>query len=319
MIASVNETWNDYGKGLRWTFRLSMLLGIAIFVAGVIGDWRGWWKDLNFWPNAMTSLSGFFIGVPVALVLLSTLQAEREEKSELDKLNGLSDAAWKEFCDRVDVFCSADRISAHRVAHDEITKRWSEIAHGIRKYFGTNDPAEDVSIPSDDEYAAFVVQLPKWADDLDSALRKALRLRSKLTLEVEWAGIRQSWNMLNSYIKVRRTERKKNWIRDPIDSRLQRKLMQAEMPIAEFNAIHDTDGGFPFGAMGDFSGYLRRCANMSKEEIQQSMKSADAPAYGFPVEEYSSRALAAAEYLRELKSDVSDATSGDDWPSAYTR
>jgi hypothetical protein len=71
--------------------------------------------------------------------------------------------------------------------------------------------------------------------------------------------------------------------------------------------------------MGDFSGYLRRCANMSKEEIQQSMKSADAPAYGFPVEEYSSRALAAAEYLRELKSDVSDATSGDDWPSAYTR
>ena len=313
-VAGVRETWGDYGRRRQFVLGLSVLTGVGIFGLGVIGDWLGWWGALSYVPNAMTSLAGFFVGVPVALVFLSTWAGEREEKSQLDNLRSLSDSAWRDYYGRVSEFCSVERIVAYRVAGSAIADQWEQIAEGIRAYFGSDDLYAVAEMPTDQAYEAFIAQLPKWADDLDRVLSRAQQLRSLWDLRAEWVSIQQSWGLLNSYVKIQRFERKLPWIEPRIDARIQHKMALPEMPLTEFNRIHDTAGGYINGAMGDMSRYLRRCAEMTKDEIQQNMRGTSAPAYLFPVDEYRRRASDAADFLSDLMKYLSLAQAGSGWP-----
>src|SRR6185312_5372848 len=108
--------------------------GRCSLAVGLVGDDRGWWQGLSFLPNAMTSLSGFFVGVPVALVLLSTITQEREDKSERDKLEQLSSTAWDQFVQRVTAFCAPDRIRVLHVAAKQLAPIWADISTQITHF-----------------------------------------------------------------------------------------------------------------------------------------------------------------------------------------
>lgn len=74
--------------------------------------------EVGLSAQPFNSIVGFLIGVPVALVLLTTLANEREDK----QLERLSYAAWDDFAERVKIFCSDSRIEAL-----ESNTRWTDL------------------------------------------------------------------------------------------------------------------------------------------------------------------------------------------------
>jgi hypothetical protein len=143
-MVTVRETWNDYSKGRRRTFCLFAFSGLCLFAAGVVGDFLGWWTGLAFVPNALTSLSGFFVGAPIALVLLSTFQAEREMHAQRDKIAALSNAAWESFAENVYAYCSqARQTGALGIPANGLSAMWDGVREKTRETLGNDSPSDE--------------------------------------------------------------------------------------------------------------------------------------------------------------------------------
>ena len=178
-----------------------MFVGAALFVIGLIGDDLCWWQGLSFWPNAMTSLSGFFFGVPVALVLLSTITQEREDKSERDKLEQLSSTAWDQYVQRVTAFCAPDRIRVLHVAAKQLAPIWADISTQITHF--ANWEGRGAQSDREKEYRTLNSRFRPWADEIEGLLRQIGNvLPAGSDLQVEWVGVQRSWAVLDTYVKL---------------------------------------------------------------------------------------------------------------------
>jgi hypothetical protein len=76
--SAVKKTLDDYAPGTRRLFLWSEICGWVVVSAAVTLDLLGQWPHWTFVPNLINTFGGFLIGVPVALVLFTTLTNERE-------------------------------------------------------------------------------------------------------------------------------------------------------------------------------------------------------------------------------------------------
>lgn len=313
-MGSVRETLGDYSTGSRRAAAVSIFMGAALVIIGVVGDCRGWWHDLSFVPNAITSLAGFFVGVPVALVLLSTITQEREDKSERDKLEQLSSTAWEQFAQRVTAFCAPDRIRVLHLAAKRLAPVWADSSTQIRRFAGW-DRGE---APADqEEYRALNSRFRPWADEIDGLLRHIDNvLPAGSDLQVEWVGVQRSWAVLDTYVKLQRFERGLGWIEDPIDSRLQHKMIRENNPIGFFSESHDLRNTTYDPAMQDIPQYLRHCADLGFDDLAREACIRTTPPNSLPPDRYAANASAAAEFLELLRRDVVQAGEVGGWPGA---
>ena len=284
-----------------------MCVGGGLFVLGLVGDHRHWWKDVSFWPNVMTSLSGFFFGVPIALVLLATITQEREDKSQRDKLEQLSSTAWGQFVLRVTGFCATDRIFVLHLAAKQLAPLWADISTQIDRFaHGDHDPPWPQA-RDDEEHSAFVAKLRPWAGEVEGILRLIDGvLPAGSDLQVEWVGVQRSWAVLDTYVKLQRFELGLDRIDDQIDTRLQHKMLRDGNPIGDFSEMHDL-------TMPNIPAYLRRLADMNRVDRYISMHHRRGL---LSSDRYAGNASAAAEFLELLRLDVLRAEEVGGWPGA---
>ncbi|KAB2344724.1 hypothetical protein [Actinomadura rudentiformis] len=66
---------------MRAGVRLSLVLGTVLLLAGIVVDeTTGWLEGRGFLTNVLSSLTGFFFAVPLAVLVLSEVNAGQEER-----------------------------------------------------------------------------------------------------------------------------------------------------------------------------------------------------------------------------------------------
>jgi len=306
-MASIRETWHDCGTALQRLIVASLALGAAIFIVGISGDYFQWWKklEINFIPNAMTTLSGFFVGAPVALVFLGTLEALREER----KLKNLSDSAWRDFADRVNKFCAEDRIEALRVNCQTIGDKWKEINSQLHfpLALAIKTTQEEVTA----HYAGLQPTLEAWATELETELHTLAQLMPRPDeLDLEWASLQASWTMLETYVKIQRFQMQAQplWLPSGTDSRIRQKILVEQNPLRALSS--QTHSRMP-----NMPGYLTQWAALDPSQFGGSvLMDRNSDFYRTPTADYSQMAWSASDALEQLKGDVRSAETPDGWP-----
>jgi hypothetical protein len=223
------ETWRDFGRGTKALFLTMLLFGVAVFGFGVYADFchTEWLKSYSYLPNILAGFTGFLIGVPVALVGLSTITTQREEKAASDRVQGLTQIAWIQYRKAVLDLCGEDRISALEDGAKRIQKNHDETISPIRHYYDVERTEEKAK-----KVLAFAnQQIPVWGkafDDLETAFG------SSYGLALRWFAILRDWNTLDQFVRLQRLERGLPWFERELDSYLLTRMSEDEFPMADF-------------------------------------------------------------------------------------
>jgi hypothetical protein len=309
-MASIRDTWSDYTHGRRWSLAVSMVIGVGLFGCGVAGDIPGWWSGLGFAPNAVTSLSGFFVGVPIALVLLSTISAEREEKSQIDKVEALSAAAWADYSHKVTAFCSDERIAALNFAGAALADRWDDYRMMCLYFTDIFKNAENYKPPSDELFDELVTALPEMADNLEHMVNDHVlsAVPNQLDAETKWLSLVRSWSLLDTYVKVQRFERNLDWLPEDLDTRIQQKMLHAASPFKEFLDLHKEYGELENCAgIANMPEYFRTLASIGRKEALEVLNDRGEPIWKLTSGECANSAFDTKDFLLSLRDDVAQA------------
>lgn len=311
---AVSSTWNDYPDGTRGLFTASIVIGAVLVIAAVVLDLLGMWPHWTFLPNLVNSLAGFFIGVPVALVLLETLTNEREN----NKIERLSCAAWTDFADRVRAFCSDARIRALDDAEQKLAELWRAIRDELLTYMPEHSKAI-VHLPKDETYTAFQERMKRWCQQMTNqctSIDKAVG--NAASLEPEWLAIRRSWTLLDVMVKVQRIGADLEWLPDDIDTGLQIKMERGGNPIAAFSDAHDKKARYQeFPPMGDVPHWICKRSRDGRHDFAQWIAGSPHSApFTLDADTYKSHAVHARMFLEELRALVDAAEDGDEWPAS---
>jgi hypothetical protein len=335
-LGDIGKTWDEYDTERRRVFKASWILGALTFIAGIAGDLLDWWSNLNFWPNAMSSISGFFVGVPTALVLLSTITREREDKLQRGKIEALSDRAWREFASRVYRYCSIEQSEARLALTGALAHVWE----GLRKRsVEIVDPTpSEATRPSDDVLDELITAFRAVADEMDGFLRHIADMwPSGEMLTMQWFAIVRAWTLLDVYVKIQRFEcGLVEWIAEGPDAQIQQKMLHEPAPVTDFSVLHDEFylGGAdilspsvgvldspsigvisPKAGMAAIPGHLKRLASEGRESVYDAIRDTNGVFHRLTEAVYLEAASKATLFLAELGSAVYAAENAEGWPA----
>lgn len=316
---SVRRTLDDYSAGTRRLFLWSEVVGVIGVGAAIAVDLLNLWPKWAFLPNLFNSIVGFLIGVPVALVLLTTLANERED----NQLERLSCAAWDDFAERVKTFCSDSRIEALEEAELELGELWRSIRHQLIDAIGSERTKAIVNLPRDAAYTEFQARMKTWCQDMTTKCVDIEKRVSKAeTLELDWLALRRSWTVLDVTVKTQRyLADKRGWLPDSVDVGLRQKLERTGNPLSEFSNKQDKKALYSNNPpMGDVPHWLCKCSRMTRQNFAQELANTDATApYTLNADTYIAAAVHARMFLEELKGHVEAAKNLDKWPGTCSQ
>jgi hypothetical protein len=312
--SAVKKTLDDYAAATRRLFKWMEIVGWVVLVAAVALDFLGLWPHWTFLPNLINTFGGFLIGVPVALVLFTTLANEREN----NQLERLSCGAWNDFAERVRAFCSAERIKALEDAELSLGELWRTVRDEILKAIGPDATKAIANLPRDDAYVEFQNRMKLWCKQLTTQCNSIEeRIPNAGTLELEWLAIRRSWTVLDVSVKSQRFAADRGWLPDHIDTGLQPKMERNGNPLSEFSDMHDKKGpNQEHPPMGNVPHWICMFSRGTRQEFAQQVAGATvlSPPYTLNAHIYISAAVHARMFLEELRQCVDDAEEVDVWP-----
>ncbi len=270
------ETFKDFKPSTRVVLIASFVLGVALLIgfsltdAGVnvtLGNFdpkpywlrrynADWFHGHAYIPNILAGLTGFLIGAPVATVILATFTIQREDRAALEKVNGLTDLAWKQYRDAVHEYCSEDQIETLQKRAKKVQKIHDEIFKAMQSY--RTKPARTAGdYQKVKEY--LLSQVDRWADALTDLSH---RVGLETILRLRWYAIRTDWNTLDQYVRLQRLDRELSWFDRTVDSYLQLRMSSEEHPFTEFMQIHE----------GPHRGLMGSSMNSAIDDLQGAEK-----------------------------------------------
>lgn len=265
-IASFLDTWQDFLPQTKKLLKGMFALGVVAFGLGLTLDFfrSPLLKEFTYWPNIFVTVTGFLIGVPVALVGLSTITGEREEKAADDRVDTLSRLAWERFCSSVHEFCNDARyqaltvdVQSMREAQTVAYEAISDYIHKLRakelhqKFNDTlyfeHDTKRRLQHDEFMRYGTPLRRLDNSADELYAVMRAShgpfalatdavsKNLGRDQALEVEWSIVRRNWETLDQYVRIQRLERGMDWFSPRVDATLRNLMAGHVSPISEFS------------------------------------------------------------------------------------
>lgn len=206
-----------------------------------------WLHAHAYIPNILANLTGFLVGVPVALVALETVIAKRENNVEIVKAKRVSAAAWRDFHSAVSEFASADR--RHALLNDapiNVFPIYKEIFDRLRAYRGEEPFATRTQEQYDSLMAYLKAKEPKFKTEIDSVTTKVGNIDELLK---SWSRVLSTWSVVNTYVPSRRIELDLRWFNDDSNSSLVSALATADNPLSAFSNVHNGFGLEPPGSM----------------------------------------------------------------------
>lgn len=93
-----------------------------------------WLENHSYAGNILTTVTGFLIGAPFAVIILATFTLECEAIAQLRSVNEMTAFAWRRFTDSVCALCTDKRVDAlkslppsARQAHNEVHECFANI------------------------------------------------------------------------------------------------------------------------------------------------------------------------------------------------
>lgn len=212
-----------------------LVLGGSLFTAGTTCDLIGnpLLGKYPYLSNILVGFTGFLIGVPVALVGLSSITTQREEQATLDRVNRLSRYAWFTFREQLNKLASDERCDALNKQARDVRKYYDEVYvafESILSYVGGSTVG--FSWPN-----AAVVEIIDGMRQIEPKFRAALNSLTNtfgFQSEDEWAQISGSWRILDEYVRLQRLEQGLEWFNDDSDAGLRKWMNREFSPVENF-------------------------------------------------------------------------------------
>jgi uncharacterized protein YutE (UPF0331/DUF86 family) len=296
---------------------VSFVVGIALLVV----VWRidlssQWFHGHAYIPNICAALTGFLIGAPVALVILATFQAEREQNEILVRVNRLSQLAWDNFVSSAQRFCTPERMKAVGTDAYAVDKLHKDAFHAVQSYvLAIRGGQPQNPNAQDDAIEAINKSHPPFETAVSGITHV---LRNPETLSVEWSALVGAWNTLDQYVRLQRLERNLAWFDPEIDAELRKWLSRPQSPLGVFAELHgfginqkSTDNTMASAAMA-VSVYTKLDRDALRRALQRnSSKFCDV----MEVRDYLAYAKEASFFLSRLRNCVNKVISAD-WPAS---
>jgi hypothetical protein len=226
----------NYSVPVRRVFLGMVALGFASLVFGwktdvSTGDWS---TSLGFLTNIWAGFTGFLIGVPVALVVLSTVTRQSEDKAASDRVQNLTRVAWNQFRDAVEDLCSENRTTTMESIAKTIKAYHDQTFKGFENYESSNKTTQDYA-----GLQAFIKQqIRQWQDPFAQMMRG---VGTSQDLGMVWYAILRDWNTLDQYVRLQRLERdlKPPWFDRILDSQLQERMKPDAHPMNPLFEKHE--------------------------------------------------------------------------------
>lgn len=234
-LAAFLETWRDFGRGVKALFISMMVLGATVFFFGMYADLRhtDWLRSYSYLPNILAGFTGFLVGVPVALVGLSTITGQREEKAASNRVHDLTRLAWSAFRTAVVDLCSEEKINALESGGGRIQQLYDRIFATFRDHM---DPYTEPSLSTNHLLSLAMSEIPKWEKEFEDMEKE---FGTNYDLRLRWFAILRDWNTLDQYVRLQRVERGLPWFERELDSYLQERMTADEYPMLDFFTIHE--------------------------------------------------------------------------------
>nr|WP_090280579.1 hypothetical protein [Mycolicibacterium komanii]CRL76706.1 hypothetical protein CPGR_04576 [Mycolicibacterium komanii] len=342
----VRKTFNDFKRLKRIGLLTSLVVGVLLLTAltltdfGVnvtIGSWdpkpewlrqfdAEWFNSHAYIPNILAAITGFLIGVPIALVVLATFTDEREERAKTSRVDRQSAVAWIQFRNAGVRFANIDRIASlidttERVqqAHDEaisILQHYRETMPDLaNRLLEDPEDRENRMDTFNSTVSTVISHSHKWLqllEEVDSAMG------SRRAVHAQWLMVLTHWATLDQYIRLQRLEIGQPLFEDDERTAYLRDFLSGNHPnpLAEFldaqeddtNATHDNMAAacHKFWRYAELSLPLfeLRCGRTAGKDIEFPH---------IPVKNYRNKATTAANALTSLRRHIS-MLEINDWP-----
>lgn len=289
-------------------------VGIGFSQPYIITRYNGeWLRSHAYIPNILAGITGFLVGVPVALVVLQTVLGRREDNIELAKAKRVSAAAWNEFRSATLEYASSERRNA--LLNDALTDvypLYEEIFAKLSDYRGE----EPFVTPTQERYNELIAYLkakqPKFKSEIDSVTKKVGNIDE---LQKLWSRVLSTWSVVNVYVRSRRLEFGLPWFDDDSNSLLVSALSTPESPLTDFTHVHNGFGTRPPASMDMAQSWLVSYLHWDKDKVDRTLQS-DNEAFGHKgVSDYRERAQQAGLFLNGLQSVIKQIDE-QGWPDS---
>ena len=272
-----------------------------------------WLRGHAYIPNILAGITGFLVGVPVALVVLQTVLGRREDNIELAKAKRVSAAAWGEFRSATLEYASSERRNA--LLNDALTDvypLYEEIFARLFEYRGE----EPFVPPTQEQYDELIAYLkskqPKFKSEIDSVTRKVGNIDE---LQKLWSRVLSTWSVVNVYVRSRRLEFGLPWFSDDLNSLLISALSTPESPLTDFTHVHNGFGTRPPASMDMAQSWIVSYLHWDKDTLDRTLQS-DNKAFGQEgVSDYQECAQRAGLFLNGLQSVIKQIDE-QGWPDS---
>jgi hypothetical protein len=289
-------------------------VGIGFSQPYIITRYNGeWLRGHAYIPNILAGLTGFLVGVPVALVVLQTVIGRREDNIELAKAKRVSAAAWGDFRSAALEYASSERRNA--LLNDALTDvypLYEEIFARLSDYRGE----EPFVPPTQEQYDELIAYLrtkqPKFKSEIDSVTKKVGNIDE---LQKLWSRVLSTWSVVNVYVRSRRLEFGLPWFSDDSNSLLISALSTPESPLPDFTHVHNGFGTRPPASMDMAQSWLVSYLHWEKHTLDRTLQS-DNKAFGHEgVSDYQQCAQQAGLFLNGLQSTIKQIDE-QGWPDS---
>lgn len=325
----VVDTYLSFGLATRIIFAVMFIAGVVLCVSLWLTDvgigfsephfvtrYNGeWLRSHAYIPNILAGVTGFLVGVPVALVVLQTVIGTREDAVEMTKAKRVSAAAWGDFHDAATKFASSTRRTALlNNATTDVYPRYMEIFNKLRGYRG-NAPFEPPTQEQHDELVTFLkAKEASFKTEIDSVTTKVGNIDELMKL---WTRVLSTWSVVNVYVRSRRIELDLPWFNEDSNSLLSMTLSTAENQLFDFTHIHSGFGPeLPVVSMDMAHQWVLSYIRWDKAKLDAALLQPDGKAFGIVgLDDYLRRAQNAGVFLNSLDDTIRRITA-EGWPDS---
>lgn len=263
----VRNVWRESPPWLKRGTKWSVGFGALLFVLGATADalnLRA--SEWGYFVNIYSSVTAFFIAVPVALIGLDAVNETRREAADKKAVNNLTKRAWDRFARAAAEYCIPGVIEMLPKTPVEVFRVYSTLRRTIREYVSTQPGAG--RNPSG--YAELRNEIEQARDTIKSGLDDMIyALPLGRDIQLRWSFMRSRWRVLDAEIQIRRDELGLDWISDSTYRVFEDRLSDDTHPLASFYSSCHRSKNIPslLVRMGDAPYLLDSLLAMDEQEF----------------------------------------------------
>lgn len=312
----VLSIWHDTPDWLRTTTGFSISIALGLFIIGVIADARNWApSEWGYFVNLYSSITAFFVAVPIALIGLDAITETRRTQAERLKVDNQTVKAWDRFQEAVHEFCAPEVMELFRTLPMTPFNAYTFMRNEIRRY--AQDPGGYVSPsrgllnppllgPGPVGFVALRHLLHETSVTVQESLNQ---IQSTVLMDrdvqIKWSALRSAWRYFSIEITARRDELDLPTPSHHLMAILDDRTSGEQHPLVPFYRSYRRTAQVPYRAetMGDVPSLISSLMSRSEQDLVSLVTSSSLNPFSRDedgAEEFVMATVEASGHLREL-------------------